>query len=173
MLLAGPEAAHLLEAVGTAPARARTKSRTAINRNRRSVEAALARCGRRGESKIHTFGDFPENAAYVGLRREVGRLFDEDPDFRGACRDMSRQAIAGRLQAVHGSAAPISEEQVCIAVQYVLAELPFFLAAPDILDLDESLMVYHHPWPLGDRIFGGEFPLKVGANHGYLTLIET
>lgn len=173
VLLSGDEAAYLLEATGTPPGRARAKARKAVGRNRRSVEDALRELGpNAGGAQIFTFADFAADASYRELKDEVTGLFQSDQCFHDACTEMSRQAISSRLRTVRSSTAEVSADQAEPAARYVLAELPFFLAAPDILGVDESLLVYHRPWELGDRIFAGEFPIKVQDNHGYLTLVE-
>ncbi len=173
VLLAGNEAAFLLEAVGTPPGQARRKARKAVARNRRAVEAALA--AERvpaAADRVHTFSDYQDDQAYRQLRTEVVDAFRRHGSFRGACLEMSRRAVGSRLRSVHATCAPVADERISLAANYVTAELPFFLNTPAILQVKESLLVYHRPWPLGARIFAGEFPIEVSERQGYLTVSE-
>jgi cyclo(L-leucyl-L-leucyl) synthase len=173
VLLAGDEAALLLEALGTPSGQARRKARRAVARNRRSVEAAFAAHGLgRLNGRVHTFSDFQETAAYRRTESIVRKAFLEHREFRWSCLEMAEQAVHGRLRAVYSSTARASVESIELAAGYVLAELPFFLNTAEILGLPESLLVYHRPWRLGEQIFAGRLPVSVSEKQGYLTVRE-
>lgn len=74
------------------------------------------------------------------------------------------------MRNVQSSTDPVTDGQAETAVGYVLAELPLFLNSPEILEVKESLLVYHRPWALGQRIFSREFPLAMHENQGYLVV---
>lgn len=173
VLLAGDEAALLLEALGTPPGQARRKARRAVARNRRSVDAALAAHGLGHLARrVHTFSDFQDAPAYRRLESHVRKAFLTHQEFRGACLEMSEQAVHGRLRTVYSSTAKVSADSATLAAGYVLAELPFFLNTAAILGLSESLLVYHRKWGLGDRIFARELPVAISDRQGYLTVCE-
>lgn len=171
VLLAGVEAANLLEAIGTPRIKAERKVRHAVSRNRNSAERAL-RSHRRDTSQIFTFSDFSENLVYRSLRAEVEDAFRNQSDFRAACLEMSRAALLGRTRGINQPNYVPTENALAIAVEYVIAELPFFLAAPEIIGVEESLLAYHRPWALGEKVFKGAFGLQVHRNHGYLIVSE-
>ncbi|AWM19356.1 tRNA-dependent cyclodipeptide synthase [Bacillus inaquosorum] len=172
VLLAGHEAANLLEALGTPRGKAERKVRKEVSRNRRFAERALAAHG--GDLKaIHTFSDFTENKAYQLMRQEVEHAFFEQPHFRHACLDMSREAMIGRARGIGLMMEEVSEDMLNLAVEYVIAELPFFIGAPDILEVEETLLAYHRPWKLGEKISNHEFSIRMRPNQGYLIVQET
>ena len=174
ILLAGERTAALqLEALDTPVGKARYKARRAIRRNRRSVEEALAQLGDAADSvRVFQVSDFAEQPAYQHFHTLAADAYERDPAFRSACLGMAEKAVLGRLRTVHGRDTPVTAEQAQHAVAYVLAELPFFLHTPALLGLEESLLAYHQPWELGERIFSGVFSLTAGRHQGYLTVTE-
>ncbi|MFE1763620.1 tRNA-dependent cyclodipeptide synthase [Streptomyces angustmyceticus] len=169
VLLPGVEhASRILEAVGES--RPQAKSRKEVARRKRAVEEALEAHAPERRVAVHDFGDFADDPHYLGLRDEVDRAFADDEGFRRACLTMSRQAVSSRLCTVRGPDAQVDDDQAAAAVDYVLDELPFVLDGPTVLGRGETLMVYHRPWPLWDRIAQGEFPLKVSPRQGFLVV---
>ncbi|SDP11865.1 cyclo(L-leucyl-L-leucyl) synthase [Actinopolyspora xinjiangensis] len=173
VLLAGEEASLLLQATGTPAGRARRKAREAISRNRRSAQRALRIHSPWSGARIHTFSDFMNFDSYQHSRRWIEHVFENDASFRKACTDMSRQAVHGRLASLGNETTEVTNEQARKAVPYVLAELPFFLDTPSILGVSESVLLYHRPWPLGERIFSGEFPVSISQKQGYAVISES
>ncbi|WFA04617.1 tRNA-dependent cyclodipeptide synthase [Bacillus sp. HSf4] len=171
VLLAGKEAANLLEALGTPKGKAERKVRKEVSRNRRFAERALVAHGGNPEA-IHTFSDFAEQTAYISLRQEVEHAFSEQPHFRQACLDMSHAAILGRARGTQLAIGDVNDAMLNLAVEYVIAELPFFIGAPDILGVEETLLAYHRPWKLGERISRNEFAVRMRPNQGYLMVSE-
>ncbi|MFT0801342.1 tRNA-dependent cyclodipeptide synthase [Bacillus swezeyi] len=171
VLLAGKEAANLLEALGTPKGKAERKVRKEVSRNRRFAEKALETYGGNPEA-IHTFSDFTDQAAYHHLRTEVEDAFFEQPHFRKACLEMSHAAILGRARGIQMDIQDVSQAMLDLAVEYVIAELPFFIAAPDILGVEETLLAYHRPWKLGEQISRNEFSVRIRPNQGYLMVSE-
>lgn len=165
ILLAGEKAAALqLEAMGTPEGKARYKARRALRRNRRAAEAALGRLGDAAQgAHVLQVSDFERNPVYERVRAVATTAFDSDPAFRSACLDMAAKAVLDRLRTVHGSSAPITTEQAEHAATYILAELPFFLQTPSLLDVEESLLAYHQPWELGEQIFARAFSLTASS----------
>ncbi|MFP7175508.1 tRNA-dependent cyclodipeptide synthase [Priestia filamentosa] len=171
VLLAGNEAANLLEALGTPRIKAERKVRKEVNRNRRFAERALAANGGNPES-ICTFSDFDTQPIYSEMRREIENAFLNQPNFRNACLEMSHAAILGRASGTNMDISSISDEMLNTAVQYVLAELPFFIGAPDILGIEETVLAYHKPWKLGEQIKAEQFSIKMQKNQGYIVVDE-
>lgn len=170
VLLAGADASLQLEALGTPAGKARYKARGAVRRNRRDVTDTLSDLGLTSAVDVHAVDDFVDSTAYRRWRDQVTKVFAESDPFRTACLEMSRKAIAGRQRSVTGSCASVDDKQAQMAVGYVLAELPFFVATPDLLDVPASVLVYHRPWELGEKIFRREVPLTLHPDQGYLTV---
>lgn len=86
---------------------------------------------------------------------------------------MSHAAILGRARGIRMDVQEVSAAMLELAVEYVIAELPFFIAAPDILGVEETLLAYHRPWKLGEQISRHEFAVKMRPNQGYLMVSES
>lgn len=85
---------------------------------------------------------------------------------------MSHAAILGRARGTQMDIQDVSQAMLDLAVEYVIAELPFFIAAPDILGVEETLLAYHRPWELGEQISRNEFSVRMRPNQGYLMVSE-
>ena len=165
------ETAWLLEAAGAAPAGAAREARRALGRKIKSIHSAFHLAGvATGAARILRFADFEDNPRYRALRTAAEQLYRQEGEFREACRQMARQAIRGRLQALALDGADFGEDQVQTAVRFVFAELPFFIDTPALLEVPESLVAYHRPWPLADCLFSGRLPLAIGPRQGIVVL---
>ncbi|ARV91118.1 tRNA-dependent cyclodipeptide synthase [Bacillus thuringiensis serovar roskildiensis] len=171
VLLAGKEAANLLEALGTPKGKAERKVRKEVSRNRRAAEKALKEHGG-NVNAIHTFSDFNDNSAYNSMRAEAEHNFLNETHFRNACLEMSHAAILGRARGTNIDIDQISNDMLNIAVEYVIAELPFFIGGAEILGTQETVLIYHKPWELGEQIVGNDFSIKMKPNQGYLMVQE-
>ncbi|MFG2195657.1 tRNA-dependent cyclodipeptide synthase [Streptomyces sp. NPDC048639] len=174
VLLAGEESALQLEAIGTPEGKARYKARRAVTRNRRSVEDAFRALGpTQVDARVVSISEFADHPVYQKFKSAGEAAFQADSSFRAACLEMAQRAVLGRLRTVLGINDPVTVEQAEHAAAYVMAELPFFLETPAVLGVEESLLAYHQPWELGERIFAGHFMLSASPAQGYLTVTES
>ncbi|WP_000972271.1 tRNA-dependent cyclodipeptide synthase [Bacillus cereus] len=171
VLLAGKEAANLLEALGTPKGRAARKARYQVSRNRKSAEKALKEHGG-NVNAIYTFSDFPDNNTYNYMRKEIEDIFVKETHFRNVCLEMSHAAILGKARGINVEIDQISNDMLNIAVEYVIAELPFYIGGADILGIKESVLIYHKPWKLLEQVDRNEFSIQMKQNQGYLTVQE-
>lgn len=171
VLLAGQEAVNLLEALGAPKAKAERKVKKEVSRNRRSAERALQEHGG-NPAAIYTFSDFTDQDVYRRMCQEVKNTYFEQAHFRKACLEMSHAAILGRARGTQSTIDNVTDDMLDIAVEYVIAELPFFIGAPEILGIEETLLAYHRPWRLGEQISRGEFAVRMRPNQGYLMVHE-
>ena len=171
MLPGEADAAWLLESAGDPPEGAARKARHALGRKMKSLHSALHVAGvKQGEARIFRFSDFREDPLYCSLRDQAEQLFLREEGFRELCSRVSRQAIAGRLNGLSKDCADISDAQVRIAVNYIFAEIPFFLDTPALLKVPESLVACHRPWPVAEALFSGRLALTASANQGVVVL---
>ncbi|MED4919407.1 tRNA-dependent cyclodipeptide synthase [Geobacillus thermodenitrificans] len=168
VLLAGDEAKNLLEALGTPTTKAERKVRKEIRRHFRFSEEALRKNGR--EIDIYTFSDFKNNKIYNEVYQNVIYYFEKDEKFRKSCLAMSHDALSSRAKSLNMEDIEITDNMLFHSVKYVLAELPFFLSGASILGYKESVLAYHRPWKLGEKIKNSEFYIKMSDNQGYIIL---
>jgi len=166
MLPGEADAALLLEAAGAAPEGALRKARHELGRKMKSIHSALHAAGiPQGEARILRFSDFQEDPRYLSIRAQAEQLFLGEREFRDTCSGIALQAIAGCLDG-----ADSTEAQVRIAVNYLFAELPFFVDSPTLLKVPQSLIACHRPWPLAGCLFSGRFALSASADQGCVVL---
>ena len=171
MLPGEEDAALLLEAAGAAPQSALRKARHELGRKVKSIHSALHAAGiPQGEVRVLRFSDFRADLRYMAIRAQAEQLFLREREFRDTCSRISVQAIAGRMDSGSPVGAKITEAQVRIAVNYIFAEIPFFVDTPSLLKVPQSLVAYHRPWPVTDCLFSGRFPLTATANQGFVVL---
>ncbi|KYN86598.1 hypothetical protein ATY35_14120 [Vibrio cidicii] len=52
-------------------------------------------------------------------------------------------------------------------LRHIFAELPFFLNTPSLLGVTRSTFFYHRPWPIGQGLYGGTYPIQVDSRQSY------
>ena len=105
------------------------------------------------------------------MRAEAEHIFKRNC-FRNACLEMSHAAILGRARGTNIDIDQISNDMLNIAVEYVIAELPFFIGGAEILGTQEAVLIYHKPWELGEQIVRNDFSIRMKPNQGYLMVQE-
>lgn len=171
MLPGAEEVALLLEATGVDPVVAARKTRRELGRKFKALRNALAYARvTPDEAGILQFSDFRENPLYRSIRDQAEHLFHQDPDFRDTCKRLSQDAIAARCRGTERESQVPSEAQVLSAVAFIFAEIPFFVDTPSLLNVPQSLVATHRPWPITECLFSGRLPLAATPNQGVIVL---
>lgn len=162
------DAARLLVASGTPITKALKKTRREIRRHLRNLDEILASFVEPGRTtRVIQFADYQDNSAYQQARTKVEQAYADSLAFKMACLNMSRQAIGSRVKATGGNPEAISNADIQTALPYIFSELPFYLDTPSILEVESSTLIYHRPWPIGEGLFAGHFPLSVSHKQSY------
>ncbi|MCB0280386.1 MAG: tRNA-dependent cyclodipeptide synthase, partial [Calditrichaeota bacterium] len=66
-----------------------------------------------------------------------------------------------------------SDEQLQIAVQYFLAEIPVFVDIASIMGVESAVFAYHQSPDFLIRLFRDELAIKPADSTGYLVLKES
>lgn len=161
-------AALLLIATGVSQTKALRKARKELRRHRRSLEHILdARGNATSLTRIIDFSDYFHDERYLKMRSAAQNAFENCRAFRDACLCMSRQALERRTQTTGTCMLLSADADVHLASSYVLAEMPFYLCSAKLLGTDCSVLAYHRPWPIGNALLSGEFPLSVDGRQGH------
>ncbi|WP_371500816.1 tRNA-dependent cyclodipeptide synthase [Kitasatospora sp. NBC_00374] len=138
--------------------RAAKEVKATQRRIRRAVEDA-------GPDRVgtHALSDFTPQPAYRRLHSAVLAALDTDPVLRAATEGMARGFLQTRLAEGAGPT-PV---QLAAGVQYIAAELPFFLDTPALLGVDSSVSCYHVELPLTEVLFGRGQGLRAAPAQGY------
>lgn len=165
----------LLRATGVANDKAARKVRKELNRHTRTIKQVLEKmetCS--AHTRIFQFSDFFDHPEYQKLRAGVEAAYENCGNFRAACKEMSSQAINGRITGTRPRSADPTERygRIDIAIPYIFAELPFYLNSPSFTLKPTSTFLYHKIWPIGAALREGRFPLEIDGKqaHGIVSL---
>lgn len=124
---------YTLQARGYSPKRAARKTRRQVQYLRNKIARAA------GSRKLRIWGceELRANTAYAKHHAALCRAFETDRDFRQGSLDTTRWVLAASEQE------NIGEPAALLGVRYLLAELPLFLHAPEILGEEAVVFVYH------------------------------
>ncbi|MFC4145129.1 tRNA-dependent cyclodipeptide synthase [Micromonospora mangrovi] len=157
---------HTYLALGYEPRRANRKARDEANVSyNRVARAWQASGGPRERDGLHRMSELTSHDVYRQRFAECERALREDRALWETCREMSMDVLAGR-----GYDGPPEPERIEQAMQYLLAELPFFLASADIFEAPSSLNFYHQRLALAELIFAGRSVLEPSPRQGYATI---
>jgi cyclo(L-tyrosyl-L-tyrosyl) synthase len=138
-------AVYTLQAVGYPQHKAEKKTKRQDSYLKNKAIKALAACGLSeidAQNKIACLSDLVPNEVYTKLCNRCHDLYQNDDSFRNGCLSTSKWVLDGKCL---GST--VENEQLDVAVQYFLAELPLYLDTPGILGVPSSLFIYKDPLP--------------------------
>ncbi|MET9291028.1 tRNA-dependent cyclodipeptide synthase [Streptomyces sp. NPDC003077] len=154
-----------LEAFGYERPAARKSATKQLRGVRRRIEGALEDIGpAAGRVRVRPLSAFLDQPGYREVRERARAALRTDAELRSVRDGMAHQFLAKRLRP-GASPAPA---QVRAALDYVDAELPFFVDTPHILGVASSVHCYHTVLALGRLLFG-ERPagLRPADTQGY------
>ncbi|TDC44337.1 tRNA-dependent cyclodipeptide synthase [Micromonospora sp. KC213] len=157
---------HTYLALGYEPQRAVRKARGETNvLYNRVVRAWKTHGGPRELDGLQRMSDLVSNEVYRERFVECEQALKEDRALWETCQEMSEEVLATR-----GYDGPPDTARIERAMQYLLAELPFFLASADIFGAPSSLNFYHQRLALAELIFSGGSVLEPSPRQGYATI---
>lgn len=164
ILLPDIESASLiLQSAGNPLTKALKKTRKEINRHIRTIEAILIDFKKKSyEINLYKFSDFFNNPEYLKIKKMAEDNFVACHEFREACLQMAKQAIAGKLNSQNDEL-----ENIMISVPYIFTEIPFYINSPLLLGLESSVLVYHKPWIIGENLRTKSSKIKISDKQGH------
>lgn len=159
-------AAYTLQASGYEPGKAASKARRQAAYVHNKIHTAIDEVGIDAHDRVYGLEKCRESARYAQLRAEAQERFDNDPQLRGAIMSTSSWILAGKLDPGQTP----SEEQVLLAVQYFLDELPLFVDSPGIFGVDQSCFVYHQRVDFLERFYTGGLTWGPAAGQGFVVV---
>ncbi|GAA1945908.1 hypothetical protein GCM10009837_84950 [Streptomyces durmitorensis] len=159
----------MYQALGYEHADARRSATKQLRGVRRRIQGALEDVGHAAERvRSRPLSAFVEEPAYQEVRMRTRDALRVDMELRAARDGMAYQFLSKRLTP---GASPTAA-QMQTALDYVNAELPFFVDSPSILGVDSSVHCYHSVLALGRLLFGGrEAGLRPNDNQGYAVVV--
>ncbi|WP_246033500.1 tRNA-dependent cyclodipeptide synthase [Streptomyces hundungensis] len=111
---------------------------------------------------VHGLSEFATNPVYDLLHRRVRHFLATDPHVRAGCERMAGHFLATKVGGPTASA-----EQLAACLDYIAAELPFFLDTPGILGVPSSVSCYHAQIPLTELLYAKGGGLRASRNQAY------
>ncbi|MEU9197397.1 tRNA-dependent cyclodipeptide synthase [Streptomyces hundungensis] len=111
---------------------------------------------------VHGLSEFATNPVYDLLHRRVRHFLATDPHVRAGCERMAGHFLATKVGGPTASA-----EQLAACLDYITAELPFFLDTPGILGVPSSVSCYHAQIPLTELLYAKGGGLRASRNQAY------
>ncbi|MER5885640.1 tRNA-dependent cyclodipeptide synthase [Streptomyces sp. NPDC001941] len=155
--------AALFEALGHPPEHAARRAAKELKAVRRRVLGGVEAAGPPGARvRVHALSDFADHPVYRLLHRRVRHFLETDDEFRKGCDAMVEHFLAGKA-----GPGGVTGAQRAACLDYVAAELPFFLDTPGILGVPSSLACYHRPIPLTELLYAKGGGLRAARNQAY------
>ncbi|MFF1492604.1 tRNA-dependent cyclodipeptide synthase [Streptomyces sp. NPDC058304] len=155
----------MCEALGYGRADARRSAAKQLRGVRRRIQGALEDIGGTAERvRARPLSAFVDEPAYREVRTRTREALRTDVELRGIRDAMAHQFLAKRLDA--GAFPTVAQVQA--ALDYVDAELPFFVDSPSILGVPSSAHCYHAVLGMGRLLFSDRAAgLRPADNQGY------
>jgi cyclo(L-tyrosyl-L-tyrosyl) synthase len=151
---------HTLEARGYPPPKAARKTRRQVQYLRNKI----ARAADGTPPPILGCVELDALAPYRKRRAELADRFEHDAAFREGCLSTTRWVLAA------GPGDTVCESATQHGVQYLLAELPMFLHAPEIVGRDAVAFVYHQCPEFVRDLFSGTHGPVVGDGQAFVEM---
>lgn len=157
-------AVHTYEGLGYTPQRAATKARLQGNaiRNRVIDQLSSFADGRAEVNLVDWDAGVEGHPAFKREHEYLVRLHDRLGDFRHEVRKTTAQVLA----------VDVESPQVDIGVPFLLKELAFLLASPEILQVKKVGYIYHRRWPIFENLINGEYDGAARAHIGFLIVAD-
>ncbi|WP_019889609.1 tRNA-dependent cyclodipeptide synthase [Streptomyces purpureus] len=156
--------AEMFAALGHDEEHAARRAAKELKAVRRRVVAGVEAAGPPGVPiRVRALSEFAANPVYTLLHRRVRHFLATDAEFRKGCDAMVDTFLAPKV----AGDAPVTERQRTACLDYIAAELPFFLDTPGILDVPSSVSCYHQLIPLTELLYAKGGGLRAARNQGY------
>ncbi|GAA1948475.1 hypothetical protein GCM10009738_22320 [Kitasatospora viridis] len=150
------------EAAGYTAEHAERRAAKEVKATARRIRSGVEQAGRSGVH-CHPLSAFTGDPAYRRLRATVDLALEGDAELAAAAEGMARSFLAARLTPDHRP----TPTQLAAGLDYIAAELPFFLDTPALLGVRSSISCYHLELPLTPVLFGRAHGLRAQPRQGY------
>ncbi len=96
--------------------------------------------------------DIQENAAYKQKHNEILNLYNSNTAFQQAVNSATNEVLKYSDKEI-----PDLNAAIKIAVHYLLSEFAFLEFAPQFLNTENVVYIYHRNWPVYEKYIAGEF----------------
>jgi cyclo(L-tyrosyl-L-tyrosyl) synthase len=153
---------YTLEAKGYDANRAVKK----MNRQIQYLRNKIARAANGSVPAVFDCAELSKRHEYMRRHLELQRRFESDALFRRGCLDTTRWVLAA------SPSDEVDEQAAVLGVRYLLAELPMFLHAPEIIGLSEVVFVYHQCPTFVADLYRGRYGDVASTGQGFVEVTD-
>ena len=143
--------------------KARLNANLLQNRAKRGVEILTKE---KNKSRFHVveYGEeIIPNKIFQKMLIKIIELYRKDKHFYGDARVMTKEVIYDKLEESINMERAVDE-----GVNYLLKELAFVLASPEIYNTPHVTYIYHRNWVIFQKLIAGEYDGKPKTNLSFL-----
>ena len=165
VMIADKPAEHTYKAIGYSPQeavrKARLKGNTLQNQSQKSIDNIL------GDVTLVEWGDeIDSHPSYLRELVRVEALYTESDIFREEVRGTTGIALDGKLKKGVEMVSAVNE-----GVHYLLKELAFLSASPEIFGTERIAYIYHSQWKVYEYFIEGRFDGQKRSDLGFVIII--
>lgn len=153
---------YTLEAKGYETSRAVQKMKRQIQYLRNKI----VRAANGSVPIVFDCAELSKRDEYVRRHLALQRRFEIDPPFRQGCLDTTRWVLAATPND------QVDERAALLGVRYLLAELPMFLHAPEIIGRKEVVFVYHQCPGFVADLYRGRYGDVPSSGQGFVEVTD-
>lgn len=148
-------ALHTYKAVGYNHEKAEKKARLDGNALRNRVERSIENVIKEEAQQNIELVDWEEvqkTKSYQQEYENILHLYENNQEFKNVVRDNTKKVLNRKLKP-----GVKMEQAIDEAKNYLLKELAFLLATPDIYNQRQVADIYHKNWPVFEKLINGEY----------------
>ncbi len=165
IMIADKPTEHTYKARGYSSTKAERKARlngnTLQNHSQRSIDEILGRDIRLVEWK----DEINPHESYQKELRRIETLYERNDYFRDEVRETTRTVLEGKLKQGVEIESAIDE-----GVHYLLKELAFISASPEMFRVERVAYVYHDQWEVYENFVDGKFDGQKRTDLGFVVI---
>lgn len=148
--------------------KARRQARYLLNKVGRALEAVDVPKDS-ADDLILTWDRLSSIPRYQELLEEATAAYRADAELQHDIRAEALCVLKGRAEPL----ARLSPENLDVAAQYFLCEMPLFVDTPTILRQESSVFAYRECGPMLEKLYGGRYHYRVSERQGFVVLGST
>ncbi len=145
-------AIYTYQALGYDEKKAITKARLGSNRLTNHILRAIDGSGSKNMDVVNWDKEIVDNKNYKKQLEFIRNLYKKNSDFFQNANETTKSVLKAKTKNNL-----ILEKNIGIGVNYLLEELAFVLASPDIFSVSKTAYIYHKKWPIFEKLVNGEY----------------
>ena len=166
ILIPNEPAEHTYKALGYDVKTAKKKARLNSNRMKNHTQRAIDSLSKKSDFKIIDWDvDIIPKEEYKKSLIFVKDLYDNNADFRKDARETTEEVLKGKIKETVKM-----DKAIDAGVKYLIEELAFVIASPNLFKVKNTAYVYHREWPIFEKLVNGVYDSEPKKSLGFLLI---